>query len=70
MNNFFKDLPKMYKAVAAFISLLVPFLTAVVSAFSDGRVTSSEWTSIGIAFGALIVGTRTVYQVRNKQVGL
>lgn len=54
------------KAVAAFIALLVPFLTAVGVALSDGAIDLDEVTVIGAAGAALIAGTKAVYQVRNK----
>lgn len=68
MNEFLTKLPTMYKAIAAGIALLIPFLTALGAALSDGEVTASEWTTIAVALGALIAGTRTVYQVPNKGV--
>lgn len=66
MNKFLSKLPTMYKAAAAFISLLIPFLTAVAAATSDGMVTGSEWTTIGVAATALVSGTAAVYKTRNK----
>lgn len=68
MQNFINRLPTMYKAVAAFISLLIPFLTAIVTAFADGAVYAAEWTNIGIAFSALVAGTKAVYEARNRKV--
>lgn len=56
----------MYKAVAAFCALLVPFLTSIATALSDGAVTSSEWVTMATAGAALVAGTRAVYMVRNK----
>ncbi len=67
MRRFIENLPTMYKAVAAFCALMVPFLTAVGAATSDGVVTASEWTTIGAAGAALIAGTRAVWQVKNWQ---
>lgn len=55
-----------YKAVAAFCALLVPFLTSVATALSDGTVTASEWVTIAAAGSALVAGTKAVYQVRNQ----
>lgn len=54
------------KAVAAFIALLVPLLTAIGAAFVDGAISIEEITTIGAAGGALIAGTKAVYQVTNK----
>lgn len=68
MRDLLENLPRYYKAVAAFISLLIPFLTALSTAFSDGQVTSTEWTTILIAGGALVGGTASVYSVRNRKV--
>jgi hypothetical protein len=68
MNEFLIKLPRMYKAVAAFCALLVPFLTSVGTALSDGGVTSSEWVTIATAGTALIAGTKAVYEIRNKEV--
>lgn len=56
----------MYKAVAAFCALLVPFLTSIATALSDGTVSTSEWVTIAAALAALIGGTRAVYQIENK----
>jgi hypothetical protein len=66
MQRFIRELPTMYKAVAAFCALFVPFLTAVGAATSDGIVTASEWTTVVTAGAALVGGTRAVWQVRNK----
>lgn len=63
-----KNLAPYYKAVAAFCALLVPFLTALAAALSDGAVTASEWVTVAAAGSALIAGTKVVYQVRNKEV--
>ena len=63
--NFLTKLAPYYKAVAAFCSLLVPFITAVATAFSDGTVTTSEWLTIGAAGAALVGGTKAVYQAKN-----
>ena len=67
MQRFISNLPTMYKAVAAFCALLVPFLTAVGAAMSDGTVTVAEWTTVGTAGAALIAGTRVVWQVKNGE---
>jgi hypothetical protein len=64
--NFLTKLPTMYKAVAAFCALLVPFLTAVGTALSDGAVSTSEWVMIATAGAALVAGTKTVHYVTNK----
>lgn len=56
------------KAIAAFIALLVPALTAVGTGLEDGAVSVDEVTMIGVAIGALIAGTKAVYQVTNKPV--
>lgn len=61
------NLPKYYKAAAAFISLLVPFLTAIGTSLSDGEIAGSELTAIMTAGTALVVGTTAVYQVKNKK---
>lgn len=68
MNESLTKLPTMYKAVAAFIALLVPFLTALGAALSDGVVKAEEWVTILVAGGALVGGTRAVWQVKNKKV--
>lgn len=67
MNNFLKDLPKVYKAVAAFCSLLVPVVVSISTALSDGTVTTSEQIMIGASALTLIGGTVSVYQVPNKK---
>lgn len=67
MNDFLNKLPTMYKAVAAFCALLVPFLTAIGAALSDGVVYAAEWVTIATAGSALIAGTRAVWQVRNEK---
>ena len=67
-RNFLQRLPQMYKAVAAFVSLLVPFLTAVGTSLQDGTVTANEWTTIAVAGVALGAGTRAVWWVKNKKV--
>jgi hypothetical protein len=67
MEDFMKRLPTMYKAVAAFISLVIPFLTAVAAALSDGTVTTSEWVVLLTAGGALVGGTKAVYEIRNRK---
>lgn len=67
MKDLLSALPTMYKAMAAFCALLVPFLTAVGAAFADGTVYASEWITIGTAGSALIAGTRAVWQVRNRE---
>lgn len=54
------------KAVAAFLALLVPFLAAVATCLDDGSVSIDDITMIGAAFGALVAGTKAVYQVKNK----
>jgi hypothetical protein len=56
----------MAKAIAAFIALLVPFLVSVGAALVDGKITVEEVTVMGTAAGALAVGTRAVFQVKNK----
>lgn len=61
-----EELPKIAKAIAAFIALLVPFLTIVGTSLSDGVVYANEWIAMGSAFSALIGGTKAVYQIRNK----
>lgn len=66
MQDFLNKLPVAYKALAAFISLLIPFLTAIVAALSDGKVYASEWTTILVAGGAVVAGTKSVYQVKNR----
>lgn len=66
MNDFLVKLPTMYKAAAAFIALLIPLLTSVGTALEDGSVTANEWVMILVAGGAMIGGTKTVYEVRNR----
>lgn len=65
--NFLEKLPTMYKAVAAFCALLVPFFTSVGAALSDGVVYAAEWVTIITAFSALVAGTRAVWQVKNEE---
>jgi hypothetical protein len=67
MKSFIAKLPTMYKAVAAFISLLVPFLTSVGAALADGMVTGSEWVTMATAFAAIVAGTKAVYQTTNQK---
>ena len=55
------------KTVAAFIALLVPFIAAVGTALADGSISVDEVTMIGAAGGALVAGTKAVYQVPNKK---
>lgn len=66
MLNLLAKLSPYYKAVAAFCALLVPFLTSIASALSDGVVYGSEWVTIAAAGSALVAGTKAVYQVRNS----
>lgn len=54
------------KTIAAFIALLVPFLTAIATGITDGSVSIDDITMIGAAGGALVAGTKAVYQVTNK----
>lgn len=54
------------KTVAAFLALLVPALTAVGTGIDDGAVSVDETTMMITAIGALIAGTKAVYQVTNK----
>lgn len=63
--NLLTKLAPYYKAVAAFCSLLVPFITAVATALSDGSISNQEWVTMAIAFAALIGGTKAVYQSKN-----
>lgn len=55
------------KTVAAFIALLVPFLTVLATALTDGRVSIEEGIAVSTAAGALVAGTKAVYQVKNKK---
>lgn len=65
--DLFKKLPTIYKAVAAFCALLVPFFTSLIAAMSDGMVTSAEWWTIGMAAAALVGGTKAVHKVTNQE---
>lgn len=56
------------KTVAAFIALLIPFLTVVGTSLADGSVSVEEGIAVTTAFGALVGGTKAVYQVKNKKV--
>lgn len=60
------NLPKMYKAVAAFVSLVIPFLTIVSTSLADGIVTGNEWVAMATAGAAVVGGTKAVYQVKNR----
>lgn len=66
--DLFNKLPTIYKAVAAFLALLVPLLTSIIAAASDGSVTGAEWWTIGMAAAALIGGTKAVHKVTNRPI--
>lgn len=63
---YLQRLAPYYKSVAAFCALLVPFLTALGAALSDGVIYASEWTTIAAAGAALVAGTKAVYTVSNQ----
>jgi hypothetical protein len=54
------------KTIAAFLSLLVPFITAIATTLDDGAVSVDDVTMLAAAGGALIAGTKAVYEVTNK----
>ena len=55
------------KTISAAIALLVGFLTVLVTALSDGTITTAEAIALFGSFGTLIGGTGAVYQFPNKE---
>ncbi len=66
MNVLPTNLQPYAKAVAAFVALLIPFLTVFSTALADGRVDANEITNIFAATAALVGGVAVVFQVKNK----
>lgn len=62
----FSKIAQYAKAVGAFIVTFAGFATVVVAALSDGHISPSEWVQVSAAFGVMVGGTATVYQVPNK----
>ncbi len=70
MNLLPPNMQPYAKAAAAFIALLVPFLTVLGTSLTDGQLTLEEVTSVVVAGGALVGGTTAVFQVKNKPTTL
>lgn len=67
--NFLVKLAPYAKAVAAFVALLIPVLTALGILLQDigqGQVQAQDFVALFAAIAALVGGTRAVYQTKNQ----